>query len=85
MEKRAIYAILLTFLVIVAWSLIQSKFFPQPTKTQPQEVKKEQGPPQEKVPEKKAEIVEPKPLRDGKTSIKPKVAPSKEVSIETQN
>jgi len=85
MEKRAIYAILLTFLVIIAWSLIQSTFFPQPTKTQPQEVKKEQGSSQEKVPEKKAEIIEPKPLKEGKTSIKPKVVPPKEVSIETQN
>ncbi len=85
MEKRAIYAILLTFLVIIAWSLIQSTFFPQPTKTQPQEVRKEQGPSQEKVPEKKAEIIEPKPLKEGKTSIRPKVVPPKEVSIETQN
>ncbi|HUL21308.1 MAG TPA: membrane protein insertase YidC [Thermodesulfobacteriota bacterium] len=85
MEKRAIYAILLTFLVIVAWSLIQSKFFPQPTKTQSQEVKKEQTPVQEGVPEKKPEIKELKPLKGEKTSVKPKVAPSKEVSIETQN
>ena len=87
MEKRAIYAILLTFLVIIAWSLIQSTFFPQPTKTQPQEVRKEQGPSQEKVPEKKAEIkiIEPKPLKEGKTSIRPKMVPPKEVSIETQN
>lgn len=85
MEKRAIYAILLTFLVIIAWSLIQSTFFPQPTKTQPQEVKKEQGSPQEKVPEKKGEIKAPKPLKEEKTSLTPKVVPAKEVSIETQN
>jgi len=30
MEKRAIYAILLTFIIIMIWSLVQSKFFPPP-------------------------------------------------------
>jgi len=85
MEKRAIYAIILTFLVIIAWSLIQSKFFPQPTKPQPQEVKKEQGPLEEKVSEKKAEIREAKPVKEEKISVKPKAVPPKEVSIETQN
>jgi len=85
MEKRAIYAILLTFLVIIAWSLIQSKFFPQPTKPQPQEVKKEQGPLQEKASEKKAEIRESKPVKEEKISVRPKAIPAKEVIIETQN
>jgi YidC/Oxa1 family membrane protein insertase len=85
MEKRAIYAILLTFLVIVAWSLIQSKFFPQPTKTQPQEVKKELGPPQEKVPEKKTEIKESKVLKGEKPSARIKIVPQREISVETQN
>ena len=85
MEKRAIYAILLTFLVIVAWSLIQSKFFPQATKTQPQEIKKEEGPPQENVPEKKTEIREPQLLKGRKTPGKGKVVPQKEISVETPN
>ena len=85
MEKRAIYAILLTFLVIVAWTLIQSKFFPQPMKTEPQEVRRDQGPLQEKVPEKKAEMKASKPLKEEKASVAPKVVPAKEVSIETQN
>jgi len=85
MEKRAIYAILLTFIVIVAWSLIQSKFFPEPHKTQPQEVKKEQGSPQEKVAEKKTEIKESKVLNEGKSPAKPKGVPQKEISVETQN
>src|SRR3989304_190152 len=85
MEKRAIYAILLTFIVIVAWSLIQSKFFPEPHKTQPQEVKKEQGSPQEKVAEKKTEIIESKVLRGGKSPDRPNGVPQKEISVETQN
>jgi YidC/Oxa1 family membrane protein insertase len=85
MEKRAIYAILLTFLVIVAWSLIQSTFFPQPTKTQPQEIKKEEASPQEKVAEKKTEIKETKVLREGKTPARTKGIPQKEISVETQN
>ena len=85
MEKRAIYAILLTFIVIVAWSLIQSKFFPEPHKTQPQEVKKEQGSPQEKLAEKKTEIIESKVLKGGKSPDRPKGVSQKEISVETQN
>jgi YidC/Oxa1 family membrane protein insertase len=86
MEKRAIYAILLTFLVIVAWSLIQSKFFPQtPSKPLPQEVRKEEVSPEEKVSGKKTEIEESKPLREGKTPVKPKLVPQEEISVETQN
>jgi YidC/Oxa1 family membrane protein insertase len=85
-QKRAILAILLTFLVIVFWTFIQSKFFPQtPTKPQPQEVKKEEVSPQEKVGEKKAEIKESKPLKRGKTPTKTKAVSQKEISIETQN
>ncbi len=58
MEKRAIIAIILTFLVIMLWGTIQSKFFPSaPTK----EVKKEEVAPAEKVVEKKIDIKETKP------------------------
>jgi YidC/Oxa1 family membrane protein insertase len=85
MEKRAIYAILLTFLIIIAWTFIQSKFFPSPTKTQPPEVKKEQVSPEEKVAEKKTEIKESKPLKETRSPAKLKAVPPKEVSIETQN
>jgi len=85
MEKRAIYAILLTFLVIVAWSLIQSKFFPEPHKTQPQEVKKEEASSQEKAAEKKTEIKETKVLREGKPPARAKGISQKEISVETQN
>lgn len=86
MEKRAIFAILLTFVVILLWTVIQSKFFPQtPSKPAPQEVKKEQVSPQEKGVEKKTDIKESKPLKEGKTTAKQTLIPQKEISIETQN
>jgi YidC/Oxa1 family membrane protein insertase len=86
MEKRAIYAILLTFIVIVIWTFIQSKFFPQvPRKPKPQEIKREQVAPVEKTPEKKAEIKESKLLKGGEIPSKRKMAPSREVSVETLN
>jgi YidC/Oxa1 family membrane protein insertase len=85
MQKRAIIAILLTFIVIVLWSLIQAKYFPQtPSKPQPQEVRKEEVSPQERVVEKKTEIKEVKPLKEVKTPVRAKAVPRKEVSIETQ-
>jgi len=84
MEKRAIYAILLTFFIIIAWTFIQSKFFPQaPSKPQPQEVKKDQVTPAEKAAEKK--VSEEKRLAKERAPGKPKVVPPKEISIETQN
>ncbi|HJX60641.1 MAG TPA: hypothetical protein VJ462_05080, partial [Thermodesulfobacteriota bacterium] len=44
MDKRAIYAIILTFLIIILWGVIQSKFFPQtPSQPPSKEVKKEEG------------------------------------------
>ena len=66
------------------WSLVQSKFFPPPTQPQPQEARKEQVSPPEKVPE-KTEIKESRLLTGGKTPAKAKVAPPREVSVETQN
>jgi YidC/Oxa1 family membrane protein insertase len=84
MEKRAIYAILLTFFIIIAWTFIQSKFFPPPpSKPQPQEVKKEQVTPAEKTAEKK--VSGETRLAKEKALGKPKVIPPKEVSVETQN
>ena len=86
MEKRAIYAILLTFLVIVAWTFIQSKFFPQPSKMEPpQEVKREQGSVEEKAAERKSEIKESQALKGEKLPGKRKVVPQKEISVETRN
>ncbi len=87
MEKRTILAILLTFVIIVVWALIQSKFFPPaPNKTQPQEVKKEEVSPEEKVAEKKAEKIKAaKPVEREKPSTRAKAVPLREVSVETQN
>src|SRR4030043_1466014 len=86
MEKRVIYAILLTFFVIMFWTVIQSKFFPQtPSKPAPQEEKKGQVSPTEKAAEKKVETKQSKPLRVEKSIGKQKVIPQKEVFIETQN
>jgi YidC/Oxa1 family membrane protein insertase len=84
MEKRAIYAILLTFFIIIAWTFIQSKFFPQaPSKPQPQEAQKEQVAPTEKTVEKKVGI-ETKVEKE-KALGKPKAVPEKEIFVETQN
>jgi YidC/Oxa1 family membrane protein insertase len=86
MEKRAIFAILLTILVILFWTFIQPKIFPPPpSKPQPREVKKEEVSPQEKLVEKETEIKESKLLKGGKTPAKARIVPPKEVSIETQN
>ncbi len=84
MEKRAIYAILLTFIIIIAWTFIQSKFFPQaPSKPQPQEATKEQVAPTEKIVEKKFGI-ETKVVK-GKGAEKLKAIPQKEIFVETEN
>jgi YidC/Oxa1 family membrane protein insertase len=84
MEKRVIYAILLTFFIIIAWTFIQSKFFPQtPIKPKPQEEKKEQVAPTEKSVEKNVGI-ETKVVGE-KASGKPKAVPEKEIFVETQN
>ena len=87
MEKRAIYAILLTFVIIVFWWILQSKFFPQapPSKPAPQEEKKEQASPEEKAVKKAVGTEESKPLKVEKSVGKRRVFPKKEVSIETQN
>ena len=77
MDKRAIIAIILTFLIIMLWGVIQSKLFP-PTPSQPpsKEVKKEEG-----VPTK----VEKLDLKEERIPAKRKVVTKKEVSIETQD
>jgi len=84
MEKRAIFAILLTFFVILLWTFIQPKIFPPPpSKPQTHEERKEQVTPVEKVDEKK--VIEETRLAKEKVPAKPKVIPPKEVTIETQN
>jgi YidC/Oxa1 family membrane protein insertase len=77
MDKRTIIAILLTFLIILLWGIIQSKFFPPPPSQPPsREVKKEE-PPRTKV--------EKIDLREEKALPKKTTITKKEVSIETQD
>src|SRR3989304_6049885 len=78
MERRAIIAIILTFVVIMLWGVIQSKFFPPPPAKPPEEVQKEKVLPLEK---KTIETVKPIPQK----AIIEKVFPEKEVSVETPN
>jgi len=75
MDKRAILAIILTFLIIILWGVVQSKFFPQPP-SQPssKEVKQEEGLPSK---------VEKLDLKEEKKAAKKKTVIKKEVSIET--
>ena len=87
MEKRAILAIILTFLIIMLWGVIQSKFFPPPPSKPPtqQEVKKEQQvTPEEKVPEKGIKIRETKSPKEKPIPVT-KIVAKKEVPVETQN
>jgi hypothetical protein len=42
MEKRAILAIVITFLIIFAWSFIQQQLFPPPSPPPVKEVRKEE-------------------------------------------
>ncbi|OGP61138.1 MAG: hypothetical protein A2162_07060 [Deltaproteobacteria bacterium RBG_13_52_11b] len=78
MEKRTIIAIMLTFIVILLWSVIQSKFFaPEPAK---KEVREEAVSPLDK----KAEVKEIKPTPPEKPLATRRVLPKKEVRVETQ-
>jgi YidC/Oxa1 family membrane protein insertase len=85
MEKRTIIAIILTFIIIVAWGAIQSKYFPQePSKPETKEASKEVV--KEDVPtaEKKIEK-EVREVKGGKSQPVTKSVPKKEVSVETQD
>src|SRR4030042_4331087 len=75
MDKRAIFAIILTFLIIILWGVIQAKFFPQtPIQPPSKKVKKEEGLPTK---------VEKLDLKEETIPAKRKVVIKKEVSIET--
>ncbi len=77
MDKRALLAIILTFLVIFGWGIIQSKFFP-PAPPPHKEVKKEEA-----VPQEKKEILTPNVPKQATT--KPRVVAKKDVVVETMN
>lgn len=87
MEKRTIIAIILTFLIILMWGVIQSKYFPPAPQKPP--AKEEKTPPvvsapEPKTQEKVATSQEPSASK-GKPAPVTKVIPKKEVSVETQN
>jgi YidC/Oxa1 family membrane protein insertase len=85
MEKKAIIAIILTFLIIFLWGIIQSKLFPPPPSKPPSETKKVEPALIEKQAGKETGLREAKPLREGKQPVKKKFIPTKEISVETQN
>jgi YidC/Oxa1 family membrane protein insertase len=78
MNKNAIIAIILTFLVILLWSTLQSRFFPS---TPVKETKKEEAP-GERKPERIGETQAPKEVKAPK---RPSVTAKKEVTVETEN
>jgi YidC/Oxa1 family membrane protein insertase len=79
MNKNAIIAIILTFLVILLWGIMQSKFFPS---TPVKEIKKEEAPSAERI----SEAGETKPSKEIKApQKKPIVTEKKEVTVETEN
>ncbi len=80
MEKKGILAIILTFIIIVIWSFVQSKLYPpQPAK----EVKKEYVAPSEQ--KKESSEIKGVPIRETKPSSNLKEIEKKEVSVETED
>lgn len=77
MEKRAILAIILTFLIIFGWGLIQSKISPPPK----EKAKKEEVKPGEKRETKP--LIEDRSIKDSKGESKKFT--KREISIETKN
>ena len=85
MEKKAILAIILTFIIIVLWSFIQTKIFPPPSeKPATQETKKEVGSSAEGTPEKAPGPI-PLEITKGKKPPIAKTTPKKEVFVEAQD
>ena len=85
MEKRGIIAIVLTFLIIVIWSFVQSKFYPpEPAK---KEIKKENVAPLEQKSETRTEPKELRAASSKGAGALPKVkeVEAKEVSVETED
>ena len=80
MERNTIIAIILTFLIIVLWSIVQSKYFSQKVPKPPfPETKQEEALP------KKIETQEIKAAKGNLPPSAVKKIPEKEVSIETEN
>ena len=85
MEKKAIVAIILTFMIIVLWSFVQTKIFPPPAgKPVTQEAKKDAEPAVEKAPEKAPSTKPSEIAKDNKPPLT-KTIPEKEVLIEAKD
>jgi len=86
MEKRTILAIILMFLVLVLWGIIESKFFPRsPPQPPKQEERREQAAPPGREAEKKEGIREARPEKTVPRPVTTKTVEKKEVSVETLN
>ena len=85
MEKKAILAIILTFIIIVLWSFIQTKIFPPPAEKQTtQEAKKEAVPSAEKTTQEATEQKQIEITKEKKSPIAITI-PKKEVIVESQD
>ena len=82
MDKRAIIAIILTFGIILLWSVLQPKLFPPPPS---KEVRKEETVPLERKAEKGIDLKQVQPSGEEKQPLRKKIVEKKEVSVETQN
>jgi len=83
MDKRAILAIILTFLVIFGWSILQSKLFPP--KPLPQEPPTKPSIGEKEIPRKVDIPKEIKPAKETPPTRTFKPILKREVSVETQN
>ena len=85
MQKNAIIAIILTFIVILLWGVVQQKYFsPTPAKPPIQEAKKEQPTSPVNVPD-ETKVSKGSEAPQGKTLAVGKVIPKKDVFVETQH
>jgi YidC/Oxa1 family membrane protein insertase len=85
MQKNAIIAIILTFIVILLWGVIQQKYFPQPPAKPPiQEAKKEEPTFPVNAPDETKVTKGPEAPR-GNALPAAKVIPKKDVFVETQH
>lgn len=85
MEKRTIIAIILMFLVLFGWSILESKFFPKPPPPRQEEKQEKASPARPSGLEKRERLAPEKALTSGTRSDVPKVFEKKEVFVETED